>query len=440
MRPQARHLRPAARATIAGSRTLLATTARGLGAAAVLWVAGNCAVLLAVSPLAAAAGSASETKASQTGADEPRAWLARTDQALATRNYRGVFVHEYAGETETLQVVHRVNGAGVVAERLQSMDGSGREFIRKGNQLFCYLPDQHTVLVERSPDQGLLLGALPSVDAGLAGQYQVRELAHTRVSGRSARLIAITPLDQLRYGYRVWIDEATAMPLKTQLRDAHGRVLEQIVFTELVLPTHIPDSELAPSVDARNYRWVQQDAGTTGTAPGLSVTWQASALPPGFRMTASARQMLPGGPAEHLVFSDGLASVSVFVEHGHNPDGPSQGDDAATLGTSSAYSIAEPGYRITAVGEVPPATVRAIAQAIRGAGGESGAGEGLSGVGLPDMSPAFPRARLPGPFGPGSINELSGFGTLGGVPDSLVGPRVTDVRGFGSAGGGARRR
>jgi sigma-E factor negative regulatory protein RseB len=430
--------------------------ARQFGAAAVLWAAGGCAVLLAGGLPAAAPAASAAAGAAGDAANEPRAWLARADQALATRNYRGVFVHEFAGETETLRVVHRVNGNSV-DERLQSMDGSGREFIRKGNQLICYLPDQHTVLVERSPDTGLLLGALPNIDAALAGQYQVRELARTRVSGRSARLIAITPMDQMRYGYRVWIDEATAMPLKTQLRDAHGKVLEQIVFTELVLPAHIPDSDLAPSVDARNYRWVQQEAVAAAAAPGLSVSWQASALPPGFRMTASARQMLPGGPTEHLVFSDGLASVSVFIEPGRNVGGQRRGDDTATLGTSSAYSVAMQGYRVTAVGEVPPATVRAIAQAIRSA---APAAETLSGIDVPaalrgsagsggaaraeDDNAARSllfrhvgdpgRPRMSGPFGARPGAGLGGLGGFGGMRGGAIGA--------GSIGpaGGARRR
>jgi hypothetical protein len=149
--------------------------------------------------------------------------------------------------------------------------------------------------------------------------------------------------------------------------------------------------------------------------------------------------MLPGGPAEHLVFSDGLASVSVFVERGHNPDGQRRGDDAATLGTSSAYSIAVQGYRITAVGEVPPATVRAIAQAIRGAGGEPQAAEGLTGIDIQGTPRDAPRAHTPGPFATGSINGLSGFGGLGNEPGDLAGPGPTAARGFGTAGGGARR-
>lgn len=351
--------------------------------------------------------------------DDPRDWLARTDAALSSRNYEGVFVHEHAGESETLRVIHRVDGDGV-AERLQSMDGSGREFIRKGNQLICYLPDQHTVLVERSPDSALLLSGLPRVDASSAGEYDIKALARARVSGRDARVIAIAPLDQLRYGYRVWIDEGTAMPLKTQLRDSQGVVLEQIVFTSLNMLVRIPNSEFEPGIDARAYRWVRRDAEPVESGK-LSVSWESTALPAGFRMTASARQMLPAGPVEHLVFSDGLASVSVFVETGHE-DGAESGDrgvgdgvareDAATLGASSAYSTMLQGYRVTAVGEVPPETVRVIAQAIRNAMPYSAAST---------VSPAPSAAPLPDP--PGLLKPAT---------ESLVPPLAPAVHSFGA--------
>jgi sigma-E factor negative regulatory protein RseB len=295
--------------------------------------------------------------------DDPLTLLARTDQALATRNYEGVFVHEHAGYSETLRVVHRVGPDGV-SERLQSMDGSGREVIRKGNQLTCYLPDQRTALVENTSDTGLLLGSLPRVDAASASLYQVTELPKARVSGRAARVIAVEPMDQMRYGYRVWIDEASSMPLKTQLRSSSGDVLEQIIFTTLRLPSHIPDSQLQPAVDAHNYRWVQHLADSADVR-GLAISWEASVLPPGFRMTANARQVLRSGPVEHLVFTDGLASVSVFVEIGRPRRTDHANDDAATIGSSSAYSTTVQGYRVTAVGEVPPDTVRAIARSIR---------------------------------------------------------------------------
>ena len=335
-------------------------------AAARLWATGSCVALLA-SAVAAVAE------------DDPLEWLARTDQALATRNYEGVFVHEHAGETETLRVIHRVGPDGV-SERLQSMDGSGREVIRKGSQLTCYLPDQRTALMEKTSDAGLLLGSLPRINATSAGLYQVTELHKARVSGRSARVIEVLPMDQMRYGYRVWIDEASAMPLKTQLRNSSGEVLEQIVFTDLRLPAHIADSELEPAVDAHNYRWVQHLV-DSADARGLSISWEASVLPPGFRLTVDARQVLRSGPVEHLVFSDGLASVSVFVEIGRAPRPDHGSDDAATIGSSSAYSTVVQGYRVTAVGEVPPDTVRAIAQSIRTAGPVPSMSESLLGMG-----------------------------------------------------------
>ena len=315
-----------------------------------LWAAGSCAALLA---------GAAATLAD----DLPTDWLARTDRALATRNYEGVFVHEHAGETETLRVIHRVGSDGV-SERLLSMDGSGREFIRKGSQLTCYLPDQRTVLVERASEARLLLGGLPRIDATSAGLYHITELQKMRVSGRDARVIAVTPMDQMRYGYRVWIDEATAMPLKTQLRNGAGQVLEQIVFTDLRLPAHIAERDLEPAVDARNYRWVQH-LDDAADSRGLPVAWEASALPPGFRMTVSARQVLHSGPVEHLVFSDGLASVSVFVEVRPARPEDTQLSQSATVGSSSAFSTVIDGHKITAVGEVPPATVRFIASQVK---------------------------------------------------------------------------
>jgi len=381
------------------------------------------------------------------GADEDaRAWLARTDQALATRNYQGVFVHDHAGHTETLRVIHRVVG-DVVSERLVSMDGSGREFIRRGTELTTYLPDRHLVLVESSPDTNLLLSGLPRVDATTDSQYDVRVLEHARVSGRDAVLIAVTPMDALRYGYRLWVDAATAMPLKTQLRDDHGNVLEQIIFTDLRLPSHIADAALEPAVDARNFRWVRHDHDVDMAHRGTRLTWQADALPPGFRMTASATQVLPGASAavEHLVFSDGMAAVSVFVE-------PQSGaaathDDAARLGSSSVYSTIIQGYRVTAVGEVPLDTVRTIAQAVHASsreGGDSGllfsnrrlhnfgAAGGFAGDG---SSPGGGAPAGASGLGFGSAPSFGALGPAGGGPLG-GGPAAGGPAGGGAPGGG----
>jgi sigma-E factor negative regulatory protein RseB len=373
------------------------------GASATLWFAvGVCAALF----IQASARAAD---------DDPRSWLARTDRALSKLNYEGVFVHEHGSDTETLRVIHRVTADGV-SERLLSMDGSGREFIRRGNQLTCYLPDKQTVLVERSNESGLLLASLPRLDVGSAAQYDITELARTRASGRAVRVIAITPTDELRYGYRVWVDEASGMPLKTQLRTRSGDILEQLVFTDLHLPSRIADAELQPAVDARSFRWIHRD-GDNPTGGALSLSWQAATLPPGFRMTGSARQMLPGGPVEHLVFSDGMASVSVFVEVGRDPNASSH-DDAATLGTSSAFATMVQGYRVTAVGEVPPDTVRAIAQSIRTA--------------EPSTNPADTYSAMEHPLAPAlrTSNDASIFDQAAGVTGAPPAPAAVPDASF----------
>ncbi|HEY6450983.1 MAG TPA: MucB/RseB C-terminal domain-containing protein [Steroidobacteraceae bacterium] len=413
-------MRSGQRQTRAARSSLLPVLLRAVGGCAALWIGAEA--------LAADAPAADTLPAPAPAGGSPRDWILRTDQALSNRNYEGVFVHEHAGESETLHVIHRADSEGA-AERLQSMDGSGREFVRNGARLTCYLPDQRTVLVEKSPAAALLLSGLPRVDAGSAGQYEIKELARTRISGRDARLIAVTPLDQLRYGYRIWIDEGTAMPLKTQLRDSRGGVLEQIVFTSLKMLAHIPNAELEPAIDARAYRWLRRDAEPVDVR-SVSISWQADTLPAGFRMTASTRQMLPAGPVEHLVFSDGLASVSVFIELGAGGPAPDR-DDAATLGTSSAYSTVVQGHRVTAVGEVPPETVRVIAQSIRNSG--PAADVAGSATGDAAMLPPAAAALSPAERARAAL-EAAGEASGSLIFGPAAGPSQPSARGLGMRG------
>ena len=149
---------------------------------------------------------------------EPQEWLERMNHALTTRNYVGVFTHKHGGRVETLRIIHRVRGRDV-SERLLSLDGPGREFIREGDELTCYFPDKRMVLVERRAPDGPLLGALPPLDESDSHVYEIRGGERERLLGRNTRVVALQPRDEFRYGYRLWIDEETSMPLKTQLCD-----------------------------------------------------------------------------------------------------------------------------------------------------------------------------------------------------------------------------
>jgi sigma-E factor negative regulatory protein RseB len=302
----------------------------------------------------------------------PAEWLERMNQALNTRNYDGTFSHWQGGQVEMLRIIHRLQD-GVVSERLASLDGSGREFIRTGSSLTCYLPDTHTVLVEQRPAEESLVG-FPTVNPQTANFYDIREAGHMRLNHRDTHVITVTPKDEYRYGYRLWIDDSTAMPLKSQLCDAHGRVIEQIVFASLTLSSRLGDALFKPEVSTAGFQWLRNDAAPQ-LLPGASAAWDGMRLPPGFRMTVRSAQTLPGSntPVDHVVFTDGFASVSVFVER--QPDnGGAVITQFATVGSSSAFSTVANGQKITAVGEVPPATVEYIASQVRAAQGASPVG------------------------------------------------------------------
>jgi sigma-E factor negative regulatory protein RseB len=323
-------------------------------------------------------------------ADEPREWLERMNNALTTRNYDGTFAHWQNGKVEMLRIIHRVKD-GQTSERLVSLDGSGREFIRSGNELVCYLPDKRTVLVEKRPDRSPLLGNFPRFDAASTAYYDIKEVSRARIYRRDTRVISVTPKDDFRYGYKLWIDEGTAMPLRTQLCDARGRVIEQLVLAEdrtLRINTAIPDSAFLPEVSTEGFRWLRSDPGLSGRVVAGSRgpdRWNAESLPPGFRITLRSAQIMPGssGPVAHLVFSDGLASVSVFVESqarvrvppgaadkGAGAQSAESGEPDAGLsqfGSTSTFSTVVEGHKVTAVGEVPPETVRSIANSLRSA-------------------------------------------------------------------------
>ena len=293
---------------------------------------------------------------------EAREWLERMSEALATRNYEGRFFHLRDSRSEAMRIYHRVD-KGKVTERLLSLDGSGREIIRNQTEVVCYLPDRRTVLVEKRTDDSTLLAAVPAYNEELEAHYTIERGPFTKALGRRTQVINVTPRDQFRYGYRLWLDDETAMPLKSQLCDRNGKVIEQILFAELNFRDRIPAESLKPSISGEGFRWIRQDA-----QPQLAASqvrgWGVIRLPAGFRLTAWRIQLIAGSsvPVQHLVYSDGLASVSVFIEPLSPQAAPMQG--LAKVGAAFAFSRALDNHQVTAVGEVPPVTLEAIAASV----------------------------------------------------------------------------
>jgi sigma-E factor negative regulatory protein RseB len=292
-----------------------------------------------------------------------RSWLAQMNGALAQGSYQGEFLHIGHGPVEKLRIFHRVR-EGHLAERLVSLTPGGRQVVRRDGELDCFLPDVRTVLVQDAPAPGSLLGALPSFDATVEDHYSVQVEGEAQVVGRRARIVSVMPRDHFRFGYRLWIDEVSKMPLRTDLRDEEGRVLEQVIFTALETGAALSDAAFKPDLDVSRYTWVRQRSQSKHEVTH-SDAWDLRQLPPGFTVRSRAEQILPGRnrPATHIVVTDGVASVSVFIEE---PPGPPEQpvEGQGRLGSAFAYSRLVAGHTVTAVGEVPPATVEYIATGV----------------------------------------------------------------------------
>jgi len=296
----------------------------------------------------------------QATAQEARAWLERMNRAVEDLNYRGTFVHVLDGTAETLHIVHR-NADGQSGERILSMDGVGREIVRQGDRVQGIFPDRRIVLFETRSDVSPLVSALPSNTAELDPHYEITLGDSARVAERVVQVLEIKPRDEFRYGYMLWLDRETAMPLQSQLIDEQGQVVEQILFTDIEVPADIPAAALEATIDTTGF--------TTLRAPeaaplAAEIPWRAATVPGGFKLSVATQSPIAGSdtPVEHLVYSDGLATVSVFIE---DPATKAEvGEGFSTVGSTNAYSLTLRGRKVTAMGEVPRQTVRTIASSL----------------------------------------------------------------------------
>jgi sigma-E factor negative regulatory protein RseB len=299
--------------------------------------------------------------------DDAREWIERMSESLATRNYVGLFTHTTSRQSETMRIVHRVGKNGST-ERLVSLDGSGREIVRTPQEVHVYMPDRKVVLVEPRTDEGSLAKALPVPSPQLDQRYTLSVRDGNKILGRDVVVVDIRPKDAHRYGYRLWLDEETAMPLRTVVADGLGRPIEQISFTQIDLPRRIDPKDLEPTIDTAGFRLVRS-ARSAPEPRTMAAGWMPMRLPPGFRLVASRIQTVPGValPVQHLIFSDGFASISVFIEPG-GPSGPAPAQ-SSSVGSANAYSTLVDGHVVTAVGEVPLETVREVATSVAPAPG-----------------------------------------------------------------------
>jgi len=295
------------------------------------------------------------------GSSEAKRWLKRMSMVVKTSNYVGTFVYIHNNNIESMRIFHRSDHRGV-RERLLSLNGSAREIIRSNNVLTCILPDSKAVVVEKSRPRQYIPDALMNVNSYILKNYNINIIGNDRVMAKATIIIAITPKDKYRYGYRLWLDKSNAMLLKSDVVNEKGVAVEQFMFTHLDFKKQIDDSDLNPSISGKDYKWFGKK---TKVASNTKVhQWHVTKLPKGFKESMYMEHNLPASrmPVEHLVFTDGLSTVSVYIEKPHKNKMPLMG--TSNMGAVNAFGKSIAGYQVTVVGEVPKATVMMIGNAV----------------------------------------------------------------------------
>ena len=296
--------------------------------------------------------------------DSAREWLDEMSSALQTLDYDGTFVYLHDDKLEAMRIIHRMD-AGGQRERLVSLTGSAREVLRDDKSVTCIMPDNRSVMIGQSrPRQPFPV--VPRDLDSVSPYYALEDAGDDRMAGYSARIIAITPRDDFRYGYRFWIDKNTRMLLKSDLTGVDGKAIEQVMFTRLVIGSDISVDDLQPSLNGDGYAWHRQEniRNSAGSSTAGTPGWVVGKLPGGFRQTHFQHKRMREGraDAEHMVFTDGLATVSVYVEQ--SPVERPGFIGLSSMGAMNAYRVMLDGSQVTVVGEVPAATVEMIATSV----------------------------------------------------------------------------
>ncbi len=289
-------------------------------------------------------------------------WLADMNRAMKIRSFQGDVAYLKNNQIETIRVTHD-NRNGVEREHLLTLSGPKREVILEQDKVTCYFLESKTKITNyNNPQSHSLFGRLPKDLKQYLSYYRFILAGVEQITGREARKVSIIPNDSLRYGQKIWIDSESKLPLKYELFDQDGAIIEQMIFTTLSLTEQIPTEYFDLEVDARDFKEIRRLKLKEETVEQSD--WQFEVLPAGFKLTSHTRQMSGGnknGP-EHITLSDGLVSVSVYIEKNSQSRKVSK---AGHFGGVNGYMRTVNDYLVTVVGEIPAETTRLIGDAIR---------------------------------------------------------------------------
>lgn len=293
-------------------------------------------------------------------------WLMRMHEASRKRAYAGTFVvSSGTGSLSSARIWHVCDGEQQM-ERVESLTGPPRTTFRRNDQVLTLLPESKLAYAEKRESLGLFPHLLQTGDSAIAEFYGAKQDGSERVAGFDADMVLLSPKDTLRYGYRIWSEKKTGLVVKLQTLDADGKVLEQAAFSELQLDAPVKMEKLGQMMaNTAGYR-VETSSMLKTTA--LSEGWVLKNTVPGFKSMSCFRRSVAGAPASaaestlQWVFSDGLASVSLFVEPFDAQRHVKEG--VLAMGATQSLTRRIGAWWLTVVGEVPLQTLKAFAQGL----------------------------------------------------------------------------
>jgi sigma-E factor negative regulatory protein RseB len=305
---------------------------------------------------ACAAVLALATSVAQAQSPETLSWLKKINEATQRLSYTGTFVYEHGGRTETSRITRYVDPSGNI-EKLEVMDGVPREIVRTKDTVRCYLPDSRVVKVDRRTERGFP-ALVPERIHALARHYDISLGETRRIAGFDCQAVVLQPKDDLRYGYRLYADVNTGMLIGAVTVDAAGQSVERFTFTQLNFG-NVTRSMVRPRHAVKEWRVEDAEA-----APTQLSGWRLASELPGFhKVTELKRRLGESRPAGQMVYSDGLAAVSVFIEPLETRRDPVR-TGLASMGAIHIYTREVANHVITVVGEAPAVSVRRIADAV----------------------------------------------------------------------------
>lgn len=296
-------------------------------------------------------------------------WLLRMhDAAMKKRSYIGTLVQSSPQTISSARIWHTCDGAQQM-ERIETLTGAPRSTFRHNDKLVTFLPEAKLVRVEKREQIGGFPELLKPGVGSIPEFYGVKTLGAERIAGLDADVVQLVPKDSLRFGYRIWTEKKSSLVLKLQTLDAGGAVLEQAAFSELQLDAPVKMEKLLQMMAATEGYKVDQAAivKTTAAAEG----WQMKLPVPGFKsiscykrgaasgQASASNAALHGEPTFQWLFSDGLATVSLFVEDFDKTRHTQEG--MITSGATHTLLKRMNEFWLTAVGEVPPQTLKNFA-------------------------------------------------------------------------------